>query len=123
MAIIGNSKTSKEYVGADFKAIERVRSSFEVLLKEFGPKPCAEEIKAAVKKHLEIELTDAEALTVARDDLKRLDPYNNSYDLLHSLAYVLRPYLRVAFVAQTHAAAPPGSICLVAGRARSAYAA
>lgn len=49
MAIIGGSKASKEYVGADFKAIERVRSSFEVLLKDLGPKPGAEEIKAAVE--------------------------------------------------------------------------
>lgn len=106
MAMIGHSKTSKEYVGADFKAIERATGSFEEVVKALGPKPSAEKIKAVVKQVLAVELTDAEARTVAGDDLKVLDPYNNGYDLLHSLAYVLRPYWRVAFVAQTHTATP-----------------
>jgi len=106
MAVIGHSKTSKDYVGADFKAIERIDASFEVVLKELGAKPTPERIRDAVKQHFAIDLTDAEVETVARDTLKSLDPANYNYDLLHSLAFVLRPYLRVAFVTQTHTAAP-----------------
>ena len=106
MAVIGHSKTSKDYVGADLKAIERVNASFEVLSRELGAEPTPEKIKAAVKQYMAIELTDEEAQLVARDQVKKLDPYNYNYDLLHSLAFVLRPYLRVAFVSQTHTSTP-----------------
>lgn len=106
MAMIGHSKTSRDYVGADFKAIERVSASFEVMLRDLGPDPEPARLQAAVKKNMGIEFTDAELETVFRDPLKALDPYNYNGALQHSLAFVLRPYLRVAFVSQTHTATP-----------------
>ena len=53
-----------------------------------------------------IDLTDDEARTVADDTIKKLDPYNYGYDHLHSLGFVLRPYLRVGWGSQTHTASP-----------------
>lgn len=106
MAVIGHSKTSKDYVGIDLKAIERASASFEILLKEMGPQPAPGKVKEVISKYLSIELTDDEAQTVSRDTLKTLDPKNYNYDILHSLAFVLRPYQRVAFVTQTHTATP-----------------
>jgi alkaline phosphatase len=106
MALIGNSKQSNEYVGIDLKALQKVKSSFQVMDEKWGKKPTPDKIKAVVKQSMDIDLTDDEALTVANDPIKKLDPYNYSYDYLHSLAFVLRPYLRVGWGSQTHTAAP-----------------
>ncbi len=35
-----------------------------------------------------------------------MDPYNYSHPTLHTLAFVLRPYLRVGWGSQTHTASP-----------------
>jgi alkaline phosphatase len=43
---------------------------------------------------------------VASDTIRKLDPANYSYAYLHSLAFVLRPYLRVGWGSQTHTASP-----------------
>lgn len=43
---------------------------------------------------------------VASDAIRKLDPANYSYPTLHSLAFVLRPYLRVGWGSQTHTASP-----------------
>ena len=106
MALIGHSKESKEYVGINLQAIQKIRISFELLMAELGKNPPPEKIKAVVKRHLSIELTDAEAGTVANDTIRKLDPANYTYPTLHSLAFVLRPYLRVGWGSQTHTASP-----------------
>jgi alkaline phosphatase len=106
MALIGHSKESKEYVGIDLKAIEKVTASFEWMAGKWGKKPTPEKIKEIVKQFLDIDLTDDEARTVADDTIKKLDPYNYNYDYLHSLGFVLRPYLRVGWGSQTHTASP-----------------
>ena len=59
-----------------------------------------------VQQFLGIDMTDNEARTVADDTIKKLDPYNFNYDYLHSLGFVLRPYLRVGWGSQTHTASP-----------------
>ena len=123
MAIIGHSKESKEYIGIDLAAIQKVQTSFELILDELGPNPTPEKIRDIVKKHLAIEITEDEAKTVANDTIRKLDPQNYSYATLHSLAFVLRPYLRVGWASQTHTASPlfafgsgPGSEDLVGFR-------
>ena len=123
MAIIGHSKESKEYIGVDLAAIQKVQTSFEVILGELGKDPTPEKIRDTVKKHLAIEITEDEAKMVANDLIRKLDPYNYTYATLHSLAFVLRPYLRVGWASQGHTASPlmafgcgPGSEELVGFR-------
>ncbi len=123
MALIGHSKTSKEYIGIDLSAIQKVQTSFELILEELGKDPTPEKIRDAVKKHMGIEITEDEAKIVANDTIRKLDPYNYSYATLHTLAFVLRPYLRVGWGSQTHTASPllafgsgPGSEELVGFR-------
>jgi alkaline phosphatase len=106
MSLIGHSKESKEYVGMDLKAIEKSKMSFEVMAGKWGKKPTPERIKEDVGKFLAIDLTDDEARMVADDTIRKLDPYNYTYDYLHSLGFVLRPYLRVGWGSQTHTASP-----------------
>ena len=106
MALIGNSKTSKSYVGMDSAALSRAKMSFELLAKSWGKTPDAATIKSSVREALGVELTDAEVHTVLDDTLRKLDPANYTYPLLHSLAFVLRPYWRVGFASQTHTASP-----------------
>ena len=106
MALIGHSKESKEYIGIDLKAIEKATASFEVMVGKWGKKPTPEKVKEDIKQFLGIDLTDDEARTVVDDTVKKLDPYNYSYDYLHSLGFVLRPYLRVGWGSQTHTASP-----------------
>jgi alkaline phosphatase len=106
MALIGHSKDSKEYIGIDLKAVQKVQASFEVMAEEFGKSPTPDRIKQLVKRDLAVELTDDEARTVATDTIRKLDPANYNYAYLHSLAFVLRPYLRVGWGSQTHTASP-----------------
>ncbi len=106
MALIGHSKDSKEYVGIDLAAIRKAKASFEVIAGELGKNPTPEKIKQVVKEYLAIEITDDEAKTVANDTIRKLEPANYSYPYLHSLAFVLRPYLRVGWGSQTHTASP-----------------
>jgi alkaline phosphatase len=106
MALIGHSKESKEYVGIDLKAIQKIQISLERLVEGVGKNPTPEKIKEAVKQHLAVELTDDEVKIVAGDTLRKMDPANYTYPTLHSLAFVLRPYLRVGWGSQTHTASP-----------------
>ena len=106
MSVIGHSKTSKDYLGLDVKAIAMAKASFQSMAVQWGKKPGAEKIRDVVRESLGIELSSDEAHTVATDTIKKLDPKNYSYDQLHSLAFVLRPYYRVGWSSQTHTAAP-----------------
>jgi len=106
MALIGHSKTSKEYAGMDLAAIQKITASFDVISGEFGKNPTPQKIQKVVKDYMDIQITDDEAKTVANDTIRKLDPANYSYPYLHSLAFVLRPYLRVGWGSQTHTASP-----------------
>ena len=106
LSLIGNSKDSKNYVGMNLQAIEKVKVSFQAMEAIWGKKPTPEKIREVVKQGMDIDLSEDEAQTVANDTIKKLDPYNYSYDNLHSLAFVLRPYLRVGWGSQTHTASP-----------------
>ena len=101
MALIGDSKNS---VGIDLSAVQKAQSSFELIAEELGKDPAPERIRDAVKKHTGIEITDDEAKIVANDTIRKLDPYNFPNATLHTLAFVLRPYLPVGWVSQTHTA-------------------
>ncbi|MEK6717550.1 MAG: alkaline phosphatase [candidate division NC10 bacterium] len=123
MGLIGHSKDSQEYVGIDLSAIQKAQTSMELIVEELGKNPTPEKIREAVKRHLAIEITGDEAKVVADDTIRKLDPKNYSYATLHSLAFVLRPYLRVGWASQTHTASPlfafgsgPGSEELVGFR-------
>ncbi len=123
MALIGHSKDSKEYVGIDLSAIQKAQTSMELIVEELGKTPTPEKVREAVKRHLAIQITEDEAKLVADDTIRKLDPKNYSYATLHSLAFVLRPYLRVGWASQTHTASPlfafgsgPGSEELVGFR-------
>jgi alkaline phosphatase len=106
MALIGHSKDSKEYIGIDLKAIQKVRKSFELILEELGKNPTPAKIRELVKEYVGVEITEDEAKMVASDTIRKLDPANYSYATLHSLGFVLRPYLRVGWGSQTHTASP-----------------
>ncbi|MEZ7893026.1 MAG: alkaline phosphatase [Candidatus Wallbacteria bacterium] len=105
-AMIGNGKTNKEYIGMDFEAVSKVTASFESILKKIKKNPTPENVKAIVKKYMSIELTDEEANIVATDSIKKMDPYNYTYEYLHSLAFVLRTYFRAGWTGATHTAEP-----------------
>ena len=120
MALIGHSKTSKDYVGIDLALMQKAAISLELLVAELGKNPNPEKIQDAVKRHLGVEITAQEAKVVADDTINKLDPKNYGSATLHSLAFVLRPYYRVAWASQTHTASPlmafgsgPGSARLV----------
>ena len=106
MALIGHSKDSKEYVGIDLAAIRKAKASFEVIAGELGKNPTPQKIQQVVTEYLGIQITEDEAKMVANDTIRKLDPANYSYPYLHSLAFVLRPYLRVGWGSQTHTASP-----------------
>jgi len=106
MALIGNSKNSKGYVGMDLAAIQKAKASFEVIAGELGKNPTPQKIQQVVKEYLGIQITDDEAKTVANDTIRKLDPANYGYPYLHTLAFVLRPYLRIGWASQTHTASP-----------------
>ena len=106
MALIGHSKDSKEYIGMDLAAIKKVTASFEVMAGDLGKNPTPQKIQQVVKDSMGIQISDDEAKTVANDTIRKLDPANYSYPYLHSLAFVLRPYLRVGWGSQTHTASP-----------------
>lgn len=106
MALIGHSKDSESYVGIDLLAIQKAEASFGRVLDELGEAPAPEKIRQVVKKDLGVEITEEEARLVADDVVHRLDPRNYDYPTVHSLAFVLRPYLRVGWASQTHTASP-----------------
>jgi alkaline phosphatase len=106
MAVFGRGKDSKEYVGIDLAAIAKVKTSFEVISEELGKNPTPEKIKQVTKEYVGIQITDDEAKTVTNDTIRKLDPANYSYPYLHTLAFVLRPYLRVGWFGQAHTASP-----------------
>jgi len=106
MALIGHSKDSKEYIGIDLGAIQKATGSFELLQAELGKSPTPAKVREVVKKYTAIEITEDEAKMVVADTIRKLDPANYSYAYLHSLAFVLRPYLRVGWGSQTHTASP-----------------
>lgn len=105
-ALIGKDKQREEYVGPDFDAISKMKTPYDVIYQKIKKEPTPEKVKAIVKNDLSIELTDEESKIVAEDALKTMDPFNYSYDYSHSLAFVLRPYLRISWGSQTHTAAP-----------------
>lgn len=106
MSLIGHSKTSKEYTGIDLEAVRKVKASHEVIAAKLGKSPTPQQVKALVKEYMDIEITDDEAKLVASDTIRKLDPANYNYAYLHSLGFVLRPYLRVGWGSQTHTASP-----------------
>jgi alkaline phosphatase len=118
MSLIGHSKDSKEYVGMDLAAIQKAKASFEVIAGELGKSPTPQKIQQVVKEYLGIQITDDEAKTVANDTIRKIDPANYSYPYLHSLAFVLRPYLRVGWGSQTHTASPLWAFGMGPGSAR-----
>jgi alkaline phosphatase len=123
MALIGHSKDSKESTEIDLSAIQKAQTSFELILEELGKNPKPEKIRDAVKGQLGIEITEDEAKLVAEDIIPKMDPKNYGFATLHTLAFVLRPYLHIGWVSQTHTASPlfafgtgPGSEELVGFR-------
>jgi alkaline phosphatase len=110
MVLIGNSKASLasgNYAGIDLDAISKVKMSMETLIIKMGKSKSSATIRALVKQGLSIELTKAEAKTVVKDPIRKLDPANYSLaKYAHSLAFVLRPYFRVGFDTSTHTASP-----------------
>ena len=105
-AMVGKDKESKEYIGMNFDALEKMKVPFETIFNKIKKDPSPQKVKAIVKECLAIELTDEEAAIVATDAVKKMELHNYIYDYSHSLALVLRPYLRTAFASQTHTAMP-----------------
>ncbi len=124
MTLIGHSKESLatgNYVGIDLQAVSRANVSLEKMFLDLGTPVSATQIQDVVRDRLGIQITDAEAQLVYDDAVRNLDPANYSQaKYVHTLAFVLRPYLRVAFSTGTHTASPlfafgvgPGSPLLV----------
>ena len=93
-------------VGNDLSAIQKAQASLEVILNELGNSPTPEMIRDAVKRHLGIELREAEAKVLADDTIRKPGLKNYKNVSIHSLALVLRPYLGVSWASQTHTASP-----------------
>ena len=106
MAVIGHSKDSTEYVGMDLALVQKATLSLERLAAQLGKSPSPEKIQDAVRQHLGLEITTQEAKDVANDTIRKLDPKNYSHSILHTLAFVLRPYYGIGWVSQTHTASP-----------------
>ena len=123
MSLFVHSKVSKEYVGMNLELIQKAQASFELMQDELGKNPTPEKIKETVKKYLAIEITEGEAKAVKDDTIRKLDPKHYGYPMLHTLAFVLRPYLGIGWGSGTHTASPlmafgngPGSEELVGFR-------
>ena len=123
MSLIGRSKGSREALGMNLELIQKARGSFELMQDELGKNPTPDKIKETVKKYLAIEITDGEARTVRDDTIRKLDPKHYGYPMLHTLAFVLRPYLGIGWGSGTHTASPlmafasgPGSEAVVGFR-------
>ena len=106
LSLIGPSQDSTGGIGIDVTAIRKATASFEVIADALGQNPTPQKIQQIVKTHLGIEITDDEARTVANDTIRKLDPAHYGYLFLHSLAFVLRPYLGVSWGGQNHTASP-----------------
>jgi len=104
--MIGKSKDSKEYIGLNLEAIEKIKVPSDLICEEIEKDPAPAKVRSIVQKYMSIDLTDEEAAIVSSDRLKKMDPYNFTYDYSHSLAFVLRPYLRAGWTGQTHTATP-----------------
>jgi len=104
--IIGRSKESKDYIGADMGAIAKINTPLETIAQKIKDDTRPENIKTVFKNYLFVDLTTDEIQIVANDALKKMDPYNYVYDYSHSIAFVLRPYHRASWGSQTHTAAP-----------------
>ena len=102
----------------DLAAIQKAKASFEVIADALGKNPTPQKIQQVVKESLGIQITDDEAKLVANDTIRKVDPANYSYPYLHSLAFVLRPYLRVGWGSQTHTASPLWAFGMGPGSAR-----
>jgi alkaline phosphatase len=107
MALIEHGKTD---VGNDLFAIQKVQTSLGRILDALGKNPTPEKVREVVKTHTAIKLTEEEARLVANGTL-------------HTLAFVLQPYLGVGWASQGHTASPlfafgsgPGSEDLVGFR-------
>ena len=98
--------TSKANAGVALTAIHKAKASFEVISGELGRTPTAQKIQEGVKEHLGIQITDDEAMRVASDAIRKLDPASHNSEYLHTLAVVLRPYLGVGWVGPIHTASP-----------------
>lgn len=105
-SIIGCGKESDAYIGVDLAAIDKLKSSQYEIAKKIKKDPRPETVMALVKEYASITLTTDEAQIVASDALKNMDPHNYRYDYSHSLAFALRPYLRIGWASQTHTATP-----------------
>jgi alkaline phosphatase len=106
MALIGRGRDGREDISINLAAIGKIRASFEVIAEVLGKNPTPEKIKQTTQEYLRVEITNEEAATVANDTIRKLDPANYGYPYLHTLAFVLRPYLRVGWGSQTHTASP-----------------
>jgi len=106
LALISPSKESKADIGIDVTTIRKAKASFEVIADALGQDPTPKQVQQVVKTYLDIEITDDEARTVANDTIRKLDPAHYGYLFLHSLAFVLRPYLGVSWGSQSHTASP-----------------
>jgi alkaline phosphatase len=123
MSLIGHRVDGRGDVGMNLELIRNARASFELMQDALGWNPTPEQIKEVVKQYLAVEITEVEAKAVAADSLHRLDPRSYPYPTLHTLAFVLRPYLGVGWVSGTHTGSPlmafgsgPGSGGLVGFR-------
>lgn len=106
MALIGHSGENGEYLGIDLKAIEKITLSFDPLIDMLGRNPSPEKVKQVLKQFLAIELSDDEARAVTGDQSRKPGRANDGYVTAHSLAFALRPHLRVGWAGQTHTASP-----------------
>jgi alkaline phosphatase len=106
MALIGRSKDSKEFIGIDLQAIQKTECSLEVFVEELGKSASPKKIRELVKEKLAVDITADEAKMVANHGIRKLDPQDYSDPMLHSLAFILRPYLRVEWASQAHTASP-----------------
>ncbi len=123
MAITGHSQDGQPSAGNGLAVIQKAGASFEIIADELGKNPTSGKIREAVKRHLSVEITEEEAKIVASDTLRKLDPRNFGHAMVHSPAFVLRPYLGVGWVTKAHTASPvfafgigPGSEKLVGFR-------
>jgi alkaline phosphatase len=106
MTLFGHSKDSKGYTGINLQAIQKIQVSFDYFIEKLGKNPTPVKVREVVKQYLAIDLTDSEAKTVADATFGKLDPTSYNYAASYSLAFVLRPYLRIGWGSQTHTASP-----------------
>ena len=106
LVVLPYTLTSREYEGINLKAISKIKGSYLKRDKELGDNPSAEKIKAVMKEHYDLDLTEDEVKVIQENPFKKVDPRHLSRHGNAGIAFVLRLHHRIGWATDSHTASP-----------------